>query len=331
MFGSAQPTEEGFKNIVEKVRKECENKDTKMIWFNMRQEPVVYINSSPHAPRHPDHMHDNVEVGAGVHEMDVLEKHFEKILAARVSADSEKMLKINKDKSNTDNPMDRENVEEHVKVESVKSLQAVYEDIKNNLLQNFYHYRVPVVEETKPEVTKIICNNKIFYVWIQEQCFDIIVDVLKNEPAATQCVFSCQAGRGRTTLGMVVTCLVKEIQICCDLKNMTEMGLLPQDTVNNIISSKFESKAEDSEERDPLVQGEFDVIKELLAKLPEAVEGKKKLDRIIDVCGPGPRGTGLQNLRECIIETKWKYDVAPEDRQVKILMRINHRVQSVIS
>ena len=171
----------------------------------------------------------------------------------------------------------------------------------------------------------------MLYSLFQEQCFDIIVDVLKNEPAATQCVFSCQAGRGRTTLGMVVTCLVKEIQICCDLKNMTEMGLLPQDTVNNIISSKFESKAEDSEERDPLVQGEFDVIKELLAKLPEAVEGKKKLDRIIDVCGPGPRGTGLQNLRECIIETKWKYDVAPEDRQVKILMRINHRVQSVIS
>ena len=130
---------------------------------------------------------------------------------------------------------------------------------------------------------------------------------------------------------MVVTCLVKEIQICCDLKNMTEMGLLPQDTVNNIISTKFESKAENSEERDPLVQGEFDVIKELLAKLPEAVEGKKKLDRIIDVCGPGPRGTGLQNLRVCIIETKWKYDVAQEDRQVKILMRINHHVQSVIS
>merc|ERR1712012_537722 len=29
-----------------------------------------------------------------------------------------------------------------------------------------------------------------------------------------------------------------------------------------------------------------------------------------------PKGTGLQNLRECIIETKWKYDVAPEEKQV---------------
>ena len=41
-----------------------------------------------------------------------------------------------------------------------------------------------------------------------------------------------------------------------------------------------------------------------------------KIDRVIDICGPGPKGTGLQNLRECIIETKWKYDVAPEDRQL---------------
>ena len=70
------------------------------------------------------------------------------------------------------------------------------------------------------------------------------------------------------------------------------------------------------EEDDPLVRGEFEVIKELLEKLPGAVEGKRKVDRVIDLCGPGPKGTGLQNLRECIIETKWKYDVAPEDRQV---------------
>ena len=41
-----------------------------------------------------------------------------------------------------------------------------------------------------------------------------------------------------------------------------------------------------------------------------------QVDRVIDICGPAPKGTGLQNLRECIIETKWKYDVAPEDRQV---------------
>merc|ERR1712106_1044054 len=67
---------------------------------------------------------------------------------------------------------------------------------------------------------------------------------------------------------------------------------------------------------DPFIKGEFDVIKELLEKVPATVEGKKKIDRIIDICGPMPKGTGLQNLRECVIETKWKYDVATEDKQV---------------
>ena len=44
---------------------------------------------------------------------------------------------------------------------------------------------VPVVEERAPD----------------ESCFDILVESLKNEPASTQCVFSCQMGRGRTSLG----------------------------------------------------------------------------------------------------------------------------------
>ena len=60
------------------------------------------------------------------------------------------------------------------------------------------------------------------------------------------------------------------------------------------------------------------MIKELLATEPSAAEGKKKIDHVIDVCGPAPKGNGLQNLRECIIETKWKYDVAPEEKQVRI-------------
>ena len=56
--------------------------------------------------------------------------------------------------------------------------------------------------------------------------------ICRQEPAATQCAFSCQAGRGRTTLGMVVACLVKEIQITTELRKMAEMGLIPKDTVS---------------------------------------------------------------------------------------------------
>ena len=233
-------------------------------------------------------------------DMDLLELHFEKIIEARAE-EGERMIKLSKDKSNTENPMDRENVEESVKVDTVKSLSHVYKDISSNIYSNFCSLRVPVVEDSPPT----------------ELSFDILVSALKSEPASTQCVFSCQAGRGRTTLGMVVSCLIKEIQISCELQRMGDIGLLPKETIANIIDSKFHTAVTTpAEDEDPLVKGEFEVIKELMEKLPGAVEGKKKVDRVIDICGPAPRGPGLQNLRECIIETKWKYDVAPEDRQV---------------
>ena len=62
-------------------------------------------------------------------------------------------------------------------------------------------------------------------------------------------------------------------------------------TVDDLIFQKFESplpKAQDDD--DPFIKGEFDVIKELLEKLPATVEGKKKIDRVIDICGPLPKG-----------------------------------------
>jgi len=201
----------------------------------------------------------------------------------------------------TENPMEREDIEESVKVETVRGLHDVYCGLLENGFQHLSTVRVPVVEERAPD----------------EKCFDILVDSLKQEPAATQCVFSCQMGRGRTTLGMIIACLVKEIQISTELRRMGDIGLVPQATVDDLIKQKFEAPLpRTQDDDDPFIKGEFDVIKELLEKIPEAKEGKRKVDRVIDICGPGPKGTGLQNLRECIIETKWKYDVAPEEKQV---------------
>ena len=46
------------------------------------------------------------------------------------------------------------------------------------------------------------------------ECFDIIVNALKEEnPAKTQCIFSSQLGKSRTTLGMAVCCIIKAVQM----------------------------------------------------------------------------------------------------------------------
>ena len=63
------------------------------------------------------------------------------------------------------------------------------------------------------------------------------------------------------------------------------------------------------------MMGEFQFIKDLLEKVPAAQEGKMLADKMIDLCGVPPEGNGLQNLRKCIIQTKYKYDAATKDGQ----------------
>ena len=47
---------------------------------------------------------------------------------------------------------------------------------------------------------------------------DQIIKALQGESASTPCVFNCQMGKGRTTLGLVAACLLKEIAITEDIR-----------------------------------------------------------------------------------------------------------------
>ena len=74
-------------------------------------------------------------------------------------------------------------------------------------------------------------------------------------------------------------------------RKMESIDLVSKATVDDLIFQKFESPLPKSQDDDdPFIKGEFDVIKELLEKLPATVEGKKKIDRVIDICGPLPKG-----------------------------------------
>ena len=97
---------------------------------------------------------------------------------------------------------------------------------------------------------------------------------------------------------MVVACLVKEIQICTELRKMAEMGLIQSEVVRkrftsfflnfllkyllpqaeDLVKQKFEFPLPDVEDQDdPLMKGEFMVMLELMQELPGAKEGKEKV------------------------------------------------------
>merc|ERR1712142_1378043 len=281
-----------LKQIAEKIAKE------KTIWFNMRQEPVAYVGGQPVTPRKTLNPHDNIEIPGKVADMDALEgKLVDQLESRKCSAGN---IDIFRDKEDADNPMDREEVKEPCKLENLKSFNKMLTDLAAGPMEGMSIIRVPVLEEKA----------------LPEECFDIIVKALAEEnPAKTQCIFSSQLGKGRTTFGMVIAATVKAIQMSTKLNKMVETGIGSREWADGIIHKTFEELTASEDLKDSYLMGEFDVIKELLEKVPATKEGKQLADKMIDICGVPPEGTGIQNLRKCIIQTKYKYDAATEDRQ----------------
>ena len=209
-------------------------------------------------------------------------------------------IEIFRDKEDADNPMDREEIKEPCKLDDLKSFGKMLTDLAAGPIEGMSIIRVPVLEEKA----------------LPEECFDIIVKALAEEnPAKTQCIFSSQLGKGRTTFGMVIAATVKAIQMSTKLNKMVETGIGSREWADGIIHKTFEELTASEDLKDSYLMGEFDVIKELLEKVPATKEGKVLADKMIDICGVPPEGTGIQNLRKCIIQTKYKYDAATEDRQ----------------
>jgi len=291
VFGTGQPLEEGFTQITEKL-----NKDQKLVWFNMRQEPVAYIQGRPVAPRLPEEPHVNIEVKpeAGVEAME------KKLLEEISSRNKDGKIEVHKDAGFAENPMDREDITETMGVDQLKGFSSILAGLKETTFPGLTMVRVPFSEQRA----------------VPESNFDVIVKALSSENAATtQAVFSSQLGSGRSTLGMVIASIVKAAQMIQKLNKMVEAGMAERSWADNIIKSKFEDPLPSADNKDPFLRGEFDVIKQLLEKFPETQAGKTLADKMIDINGPPPEGFGLQNLRKSIIQMKYKYDASTEDKQ----------------
>merc|ERR1711931_359347 len=205
IFGVGQPSAAGFAKIAEKIPKE------KTIWFNMRQEPVAYVGGQPVTPRRVVNPHDNIEIPGKVPDMDALEGKLVDQLEGRKCGQGN--IDIFRDKEDADNPMDREEVKEPCKLEDLKSFGKMLTDLAAGPMEGMSIIRVPVLEEKAlPE----------------------------ENPAKTQCIFSSQLGKGRTTFGMVIAATVKAIQMSTKLNKMVETGIGSREWADGIIHKTFE-------------------------------------------------------------------------------------------
>jgi len=132
--------------------------------------------------------------------------------------------------------------------------------------------------------------------------FDDLVNRLKDQSQDTPTIFNCQMGKGRTTTGMIVACIVRE-----------ELFGKSDSTVENSDSKETKLPYTDLSAKLELRQGNFVVVQQLLEEFKEVgLPAKKQVDYYMDLNGPY---IGLQNLREVIMWTKSKYDNADENKK----------------
>merc|ERR1712013_948442 len=103
IFGTGQPTEAGMVEILKRAKGEKET--AKVIWFTVRQEPVVYINGAPYAP------HAQMETKLDKAELDSVCVHLANVLKKQLKNSEDGTIKIHRDKNYAENPLERVDLE----------------------------------------------------------------------------------------------------------------------------------------------------------------------------------------------------------------------------
>ncbi|KAH8517096.1 hypothetical protein H0E87_005155 [Populus deltoides] len=266
VHGVAIPTIEGCRNVIKHIRGRKDGKQAQILWFNLREEPLVYINGRPFVLRDVERPFSNLEyTGINRSRVEEMEARLKEDILMEAARYGNKIHV-------TDELPDGQMVDqwEPVSCDSVKTPVEVYEDLQ--VEGHLYDYeRVPITDEKSPE----------------EQDFDILVDRIYQTDLNTDIIFNCQMGRGRTTTGMVITTLVY-------LNRIGDSGIQRTNSVGRIFDSGLNVNENLPNSEEALLRGEYAVIRSLIRVLEGGVEGKNKVDKVIDKCA------SMQNLREAI-------------------------------
>lgn len=191
VFGTGQPTVEAFKQIANYVTVDLGIK--RIVWTNMRQEPVIFVNNVSFTPREPGRLNENMEfdnVPGAI--LASLTDQFAEEVRTRAAKHSDRIVTYYKD-TYAEHPADRKNIEHNVPLQEVLSLSEVYTQLQS-LSYDVSCVRLPIADERAPS----------------PEDFDLLVRSIKDEDRETAVVFNCQMGKGRTTTGMICACAVLE-------------------------------------------------------------------------------------------------------------------------
>ncbi|XP_058236639.1 phosphatase domain containing paladin 1b isoform X1 [Hemibagrus wyckioides] len=276
LFGMGQASLNGFKQLLQRLESEAYEE---VIFFCVREEPVVFLHVDkdfiPYTPRKKDNLHENLKDLRSVAKAEQLELSIRKELCDFAKLCENIFYVYNDIENFKDEP-------QQVKIVSEEDIHVTEEVYKRPQfsLPSYRYYRLPLPAEGAP----------------LEEDFDAFVKVLRKSPSLSvlrdgskplpALLFSCQVGVGRTNLGLILGALV--------FHHLHE-------TTNN-------TREEDAQVK---VQPEFQVIQNLIGRLPKGQQVLDEVNRAIEMCSE------LHNVKDAIYENKRKMEAVCEDFQIQ--------------
>merc|ERR1711981_690215 len=290
VYCCGQPTVAGFEAALNKACGTIYPKDGPIIWVNMRQEPIIYVNGNPMCARPPNKIGEYAELGNVTRDsLKKDEEEFFRVLEGCAKGADGKLKYVDVNKK-----------EHEVEVKELETLHDVVEKVKEKF-PKLTHNRIPVCNSAAP----------------LEADFDSLCAALQGTTTNAPVIVNCQVGLSRSTTGCVASCLFREFQLAGSFEGVVQT--VPGVKLDILRMDRYQMDAA----KDPLFRGEFEVIKELVATLPDGEAAKRDCDKVIDKNGP-PKcgGTGIKQLRENIAESKLSYEIMDDAAQAFLKSKI---------
>nr|KYP71704.1 Paladin [Cajanus cajan] len=280
VYGVANPTIDGIRSVIRRIGSSKGGRP--ILWHNMREEPVIYINGKPFVLREVERPYKNMLEYTGI-DRERVEK-----MEARLKEDILREAKHYDGAIMVIHETDDKHIFDAWENVTADNVQTPLEVFKSLEAEGFpiKYARVPITDGKAPKSSD----------------FDTLAINISSAAKDTAFVFNCQMGRGRTTTGTVIACLVK-----LRIDYGRPIKILGDDVTHEESDGGSSSGDEAGSYVTPLTSNT------LQRKIDE--KQNRALDAIIDRC------SALQNIRQAVLRYRKVFNqqhVEPRVRRVAL-------------
>ncbi|KAF8223849.1 hypothetical protein L208DRAFT_1314989 [Tricholoma matsutake] len=283
IYALGQPSLEAIDEVVARIK----DAHPSVVWINLREEPVVYINGAPYCLRREGFSLRNMKDYGGISasRLEVLEERLRDDVISEVNAFGGRLLLHTETADGTVVPVWEEVIEENVLV--LKDIMEARRDAKG---VNLHYTRVPITAEKPPDFADL----------------SDLIDVVMRTSISTPIVVNCQLGRGRSTLASIILLLIRK---WLDLHRLVPTPTTPRYDKRSFLLIANLAPMEPTPVK---ARHSYQVINNLLRVIRKGPAVKDIVDDAVDRCST------VFNLRDSIEESRNCAEQATDEKQKRI-------------